>query len=77
MASILSSSSQASTSQTAPSTSRALLMDLMELAEDGVTLTQCGRAATGPDGGIAPFKEVHSSVFNFKKKRENILLFTF
>ncbi|KAM8879133.1 structure-specific endonuclease subunit SLX4 [Spinachia spinachia] len=38
-------------SQTAPSTSRALLVDLMELAEDGVTLTQCGHAASGPDEG--------------------------
>ncbi|KAL6110334.1 slx4 [Pungitius sinensis] len=46
MASIPSSSSQ-----TAPSTSRALLVDLMELAEDGVTLTQCGHAAWGPDKG--------------------------
>ncbi|KAM6941148.1 structure-specific endonuclease subunit SLX4-like [Lycodopsis pacificus] len=39
----------ASSSQTPPSTSRALLMDLMELAEDGVTLTQCGHTASGPD----------------------------
>ncbi|XP_068582851.1 structure-specific endonuclease subunit SLX4 [Cebidichthys violaceus] len=38
-----------SCSQTTPSTSRALLMDLMELAEDGVTLTQCGHTASGPD----------------------------
>ncbi|KAF3844136.1 hypothetical protein F7725_016184 [Dissostichus mawsoni] len=44
--------------QTAPSTpgagqlpagSQAVLMELMELAEDGVTLTQCGRTAPGPD----------------------------
>ncbi|XP_054461023.1 LOW QUALITY PROTEIN: structure-specific endonuclease subunit SLX4 [Anoplopoma fimbria] len=48
-ASILQSSSQMSSSQTASSTSRALLMDLMELAEDGVTLTQCGHTASGPD----------------------------
>uniref|UniRef100_A0AAQ4QZH4 Structure-specific endonuclease subunit SLX4 n=1 Tax=Gasterosteus aculeatus aculeatus TaxID=481459 RepID=A0AAQ4QZH4_GASAC len=65
MASILSSSSQASTSQTAPSTSRALLMDLMELAEDGVTLTQCGRAASGPDGdgSAGQIANVHLSRF--------------
>ncbi|XP_034385430.1 structure-specific endonuclease subunit SLX4 isoform X2 [Cyclopterus lumpus] len=48
-ASMLPSSSQMSSSQTAFSTSRELLMDLMELAEDGVTLTQCGHTASGPD----------------------------
>ncbi|KAL3067180.1 hypothetical protein OYC64_017006 [Pagothenia borchgrevinki] len=46
----------ACTPQTAPSTpgqlpagSQAVLMELMELAEDGVTLTQYGRTAPGPD----------------------------
>ncbi|XP_031144839.2 structure-specific endonuclease subunit SLX4 isoform X2 [Sander lucioperca] len=40
-----------SSSQTAPSTpgTGQLLMDLMELAEDGVTLTQYGHTASGPD----------------------------
>ncbi|KAK9539880.1 hypothetical protein VZT92_002366 [Zoarces viviparus] len=49
VASILPSASQVFSSQTTPSTGRALLMDLMELAEDGVTLTQCGHTASGPD----------------------------
>ncbi|XP_075946526.1 structure-specific endonuclease subunit SLX4 [Anarhichas minor] len=49
VASILPSASQVSSSQTTPSTGRTLLMDLMELAEDGVTLTQCGHTASGPD----------------------------
>ncbi|XP_049427605.1 structure-specific endonuclease subunit SLX4 [Epinephelus fuscoguttatus] len=52
-ASILPSSTQtASSSQTAlstPGTGRALLMDLMELVEDGATLTQYGHTAPGPD----------------------------
>ncbi|XP_028444616.1 structure-specific endonuclease subunit SLX4-like [Perca flavescens] len=40
-----------SSSQKAPSTpgTGQLLMDLMELAEDGVTLTQYGHTASGPD----------------------------
>ncbi|TNN63114.1 Structure-specific endonuclease subunit SLX4 [Liparis tanakae] len=42
-------SSQTSSSPPALSASRALLLDLMELAEDGMTLTQCGHPASGPD----------------------------
>ncbi|XP_056264514.1 structure-specific endonuclease subunit SLX4 isoform X2 [Pseudoliparis swirei] len=41
--------SQMSSSPPALSASRALLLDLMELAEDGLTLTQCGHPASGPD----------------------------
>ncbi|XP_031720523.1 structure-specific endonuclease subunit SLX4 [Anarrhichthys ocellatus] len=49
VASILPSASQVSSSQTTPSTGQTLLMDLMELAEDGMTLTQCGHTASDPD----------------------------
>ncbi|XP_073327425.1 structure-specific endonuclease subunit SLX4 [Pagrus major] len=56
-ASILPSSSQTAASSPAPSTpgtgqlpvSSQTLRDLMELAEDGMTLTQCGYAASDPD----------------------------
>ncbi|KAM7009463.1 structure-specific endonuclease subunit SLX4 [Tautogolabrus adspersus] len=50
--SILPSSSQTASSSPAPSTpvGSQALRDLMELAEDGMTLTQCGYAASGSDG---------------------------
>ncbi|XP_037328151.2 structure-specific endonuclease subunit SLX4 [Pungitius pungitius] len=59
-------------SQTAPSSSRALLVDLMELAEDGVTLTQCGHAAWGPDkgGSAAQLPDVRLSGFVVEESEE-------
>ncbi|XP_074485282.1 structure-specific endonuclease subunit SLX4 isoform X2 [Sebastes fasciatus] len=72
--SILPSSSQtaSSSSQTASSTSRALLMDLMELAEDGVTLTQCGHTAPGPDKdkGVCQITPLRLSGFVLEESEE-------
>ncbi|XP_063740465.1 structure-specific endonuclease subunit SLX4 [Eleginops maclovinus] len=71
----------ASTPQMAPSTpgtgqlpagSQALLMELMELAEDGVTLTQCGHIAPGPDKdkGGSQITNLHLSGFVLDEPEE-------
>nr|XP_046263799.1 structure-specific endonuclease subunit SLX4 isoform X2 [Scatophagus argus] len=80
--SIVPSSSQSAASSPAPSTpgteqlpvGSQILQDLMELAEDGMTLTQCGYTASGPNSerSAGLITNLHLSGFVLEESEERV-----